>query len=91
MYLKDDLQRQFYIEMCIMERWSTRKLQQKIDGMLYERTAISKKPKQLIKQEIKDLRDEDKLTPDLVFRDPYFLNFLGLKNTFRKGTLKMRF
>ena len=88
MYLKDDLQRQFYIEMCIMERWSTRKLQQKIDGMLYERTAISKKPKQLIKQEIKDLRDEDKLTPDLVFRDPYFLNFLGLKNTFSERNLE---
>lgn len=88
MYLKDDLQRQFYIEMCIMERWSTRKLQQKIDGMLYERTAISKKPKQLIKQEIEELRDEDKLTPDLVFRDPYFLNFLGLKNTFSERNLE---
>ena len=88
MYLKDDLQRQFYMEMCILERWSTRKLQEKIDGMLYERTAISKKPKQLIKQEIKELRDEDKLTPDLVFRDPYFLNFLGLKNTFNEKNLE---
>ncbi|MDQ6755321.1 MAG: PDDEXK nuclease domain-containing protein [Bacteroidota bacterium] len=88
MYLKDDLQRQFYMEMCILERWSTRKLQEKIDGMLYERTAISKKPKQLIKQEIEELRDEDKLTPDLVFRDPYFLNFLGLKNTFSEKNLE---
>ena len=88
MYLKDDLQRQFYMEMCILEKWSTRKLQQKIDGMLYERTAISKKPKQLIKQEIKGLRDEDKLTPDLVFRDPYFLDFLGLKNTFSEKNLE---
>lgn len=88
MYLKDDLKRQFYMEMCILERWSTRKLQEKIDGMLYERTAISKKPKQLIKQEIKELRDEDKLTPDLVFRDPYFLNFLGLKNTFNEKNLE---
>lgn len=88
MYLKEDLQRQFYMEMCILERWSTRKLQQKIDGMLYERTAISKKPKQLIKQEIKELRDEDKLTPDLVFRDPYFLDFLGLKNTFSEKNLE---
>jgi len=88
MYMKDDLQRQFYMEMCILERWSTRKLQEKIDGMLYERTAISKKPKQLIKQEIKELRDEDKLTPDLVFRDPYFLNFHGLKNTFSEKNLE---
>lgn len=27
----------------------------------------------------KKLREEDKLTPDMVFRDPYFLDFLGLK------------
>lgn len=74
--------------MCILERWSTRKLQEKIEGMLYERTAISKKPKQLIKQGIKKLRDEDKLMPDLVFRDPCFLDFLGLKNTFSEKNLE---
>ena len=88
MYLKDDLQREFYIELCIIERWSTRKLQERIDSMLYERTAISKKPKLLIKKEIKELREEDKLTPDLVFRDPYFLDFLGLKNTFSEKNLE---
>ena len=88
MYLKDDLQSEFYIEMCIHERWSTRKLREKIDGMLYERTAISKKPAQLIKHEIKQLREEDKLTPDLVFKDPYFLNFLGLKNTYSEKDLE---
>lgn len=63
MYLKDELQREFYMEMCIMEKWSTRKLKEKIDGMLYERTAISKKPGQLIKQEIKDLREQDTSLP----------------------------
>jgi predicted nuclease of restriction endonuclease-like (RecB) superfamily len=88
MYLKDELQRQFYMEMCVLERWSTRKLQERIDSMLYERTAISKKPKQLIKQEIKQLREEDKLIPDMVFRDPYFLDFLGLKNTFSEKNLE---
>ena len=88
MYLKDELQREFYMEMCIMEKWSTRKLKEKIDGILYERTAISKKPGQLIKHEIKDLREQDTLTPDLVFRDPYFLNFLGLKNTFSEKNLE---
>lgn len=88
MYLKDELQREFYIEMCIQERWSTRTLREKIDSMLYERTAISKKPQQLIKQEIKQLRDDDKLTPDLVFRDPYLLNFLGLKDTYTEKNLE---
>ncbi len=36
--LKDDLQRNFYAEMCRIERWSVRTLRKKIDGMLYERT-----------------------------------------------------
>lgn len=88
MYLKNDLQREFYMEMSIRERWSTRKLQDKIDSMLYERTAISKKPEQLIKDEIKGLREKDALTPDLVFRDPYILNFLGLKDTYSEKNLE---
>ena len=81
-YLDDPLQRDFYAEMCRMENWSTRTLEQKIKSMLYERTAISKKPDKLIKQELAALRREDKLTPDLVFRDPYILDFLGLKDTY---------
>jgi predicted nuclease of restriction endonuclease-like (RecB) superfamily len=80
--LKDELQREFYAEMCRVERWSVRTLREKIASVLYERTAISKKPDKLIKQELKSLRDEGKLTPDLVFRDPYVLDFLGLKDTY---------
>ena len=69
----DPLQRDFYAEMCRLERWSVRTLRSKIQGMLYERTGISKKPVELAKQELKKLRGEDRLTPDLVFRDPYLL------------------
>jgi len=86
--LKDDLQRDFYAEMCRIERWSVRTLRKKIDGMLYERTAISKKPEKLVKKELAALRDEDRLTPDLVFRDPYFLDFLGLKDTYSEKDLE---
>ncbi len=86
--IKDDLQRDFYAEMCRIERWSVRTLRKKIDGMLYERTAISKKPEELVKKELSALRDEDRLTPDLVFRDPYFLDFLGLKDTFSEKDLE---
>jgi predicted nuclease of restriction endonuclease-like (RecB) superfamily len=79
---KDNLQREFYAEMCRVERWSVRLLRKKIASMLYERTALSKKPAELAKKELADLREEDKLTPDLVFRDPYLLDFLGLKDTY---------
>lgn len=81
-YIDDPLKRDFYTEMCRVERWSTRTLEKKISSMLYERTALSKKADSLIRHEIKSLRDEDKLTPDLVFRDPYFLDFLGLKDRY---------
>lgn len=86
--LEDNLKRDFYAEMCRIERWSTRTLQQKIDGMLYERTALSKKPDQLIRQELDALREEDKLTPDLVFQDPYLLDFLGLRDTYSEKDLE---
>jgi predicted nuclease of restriction endonuclease-like (RecB) superfamily len=81
-YLDDPLKRDFYAEMCRMERWSTRTLEKKINSMLFERTALSKKPDELIRNELDELRAEDKLTPDLVFRDPYFLDFLGLKDRY---------
>lgn len=43
--MDDDLKRDFYAEMCRIEKWSTRTLENKIGGMLYERTALSKKRK----------------------------------------------
>jgi predicted nuclease of restriction endonuclease-like (RecB) superfamily len=87
-YLQDSLQRDFYAEMCRIERWSTRTLQKRIGSMLYERTALSKKPEDLGRIELDALREEDKLTPDLVFRDPYFLDFLGLKGAFQEKDLE---
>lgn len=76
--IEDQLKRDFYAEMCRVERWSTRTLKHKIGHLLYERTAVSKKPDELIEQDISALRDDDRLTADMVFRDPYFLDFLGL-------------
>jgi len=86
--LDDSLKSDFYAEMCRIERWSVRTLREKIFGMLFERTALSKKPVELAKQELIKLREEDKLTPDLVFRDPYFLDFLGLKDTYSEKDLE---
>lgn len=87
-YLKLPLQKDFYAEMCRIERWSVRTLRQKIGSMLYERTALSKRPEELARIELDALRDEDKLTPDLVFRDPYFLDFLGLTGAFQEKDLE---
>ena len=86
--LDDPLKRDFYAEMCRIERWSTRMLEKKIGGMLFERTALSRKPEKLAAMELKKLREEDKLTPDLVFRDPYLLGFLGLKDSYVEKDLE---
>jgi predicted nuclease of restriction endonuclease-like (RecB) superfamily len=87
-YIEDPLAREFYTEMCRLERWSVRTLQAKIQGMLFERTALSKKPEDLARMELAALRDEDRMTPDLVFRSPYFLDFLGLSDTFSEKDLE---
>ena len=86
--IKDSLRREFYAEMCRVERWNTRTLQKKIQSMLFERTALSRRPRQLAQVELKALRERDQLTPDLVFRDPYFLDFLGLKDTYAERDLE---
>jgi predicted nuclease of restriction endonuclease-like (RecB) superfamily len=86
--LKDSRQRDFYAEMCRLENWSVRTLRAKIDGMLFERTGLSRKPAELAAQELQALRDEDRLTPDLVFRDPYVLDFLGLHDSYSERELE---
>ncbi len=86
--LDKPMQREFYAEMCRVERWSVSTLRKKIGGMLYERTALSRKPSKLAALELKQLREEDKLTPDLIFRDPYLLDFLGLKDSYAEKDLE---
>ena len=87
-YIGDPLKRDFYTQMCRVERWSTRTLKAKINGMLFERTAISRKPVKLAEQELIALRDENRMTPDIVFRDPYLLHFLGLADTYSERDLE---
>jgi len=81
-FVPDPIAREFYARMCITERWSVRTLRQKIGGLLFERTAISRKPEALAVQELEALRTEDRMSADLVFRDHYVLDFLGLKDTY---------
>jgi predicted nuclease of restriction endonuclease-like (RecB) superfamily len=85
---EDPLKRDYYAEMCRLERWSVRTLRAKVGGMLFERTALSKKPEALARRELAELRDEDRLSPDLVFRDPYFLDFLGLQDSYSEKDLE---
>lgn len=86
--IDDELQRTFYLTMAADQRWSKRTLKAKIDGMLYERTAIAKQPEAVISHDLDKLRNERKMSADLVFQDPYVLDFLGLHGNYSERDLE---
>lgn len=86
--LKKPLEREFYAEMCRIERWSVRTLRERIGGQLYLRTALTKQPEALIKAELDKLHAGGPMTPDMVFRDPYMLDFLGLPDGYSERDLE---
>lgn len=75
--IDDNLKRDFYAEMCRVQRWSVRALQKQLNSMLYERIALSKQPECVIKSQLNTLKNDDLMTPELTFKEPYFLNFIG--------------
>lgn len=86
--IEDELKRDFYAVMCKNENWSVRTLRERKKSMLYERTAISKRPEETIKNEIEELQDNRKMSLDMFYRDPYLLDFLGLKDTYSEKDLE---
>ncbi|TDO08721.1 PDDEXK nuclease domain-containing protein [Halomonas ventosae] len=87
-YLDDSLKREFYIELCQLEGWSSRQLQERIQSMLFERSAISKKPEQTIQHELSTLRRGGQASPALLLKDPYLLDFLGLNDRYLERDLE---
>ncbi|MGK5091900.1 PDDEXK nuclease domain-containing protein [Deltaproteobacteria bacterium TL4] len=86
--IEDDVKREFYISMCANARWSVRLLRERMDNMLYERTAISKQPDALIQQELALLQQQKPVTSQLFLKDPYLLDFLDLKDNFTEKDLE---
>jgi len=87
-YIDDPLKRDFYIEISRIEKWSVRNLQERINSMLFERTAISRKPEETAADDLKALREHGEISSDLIFRDPYFLDFLGLSDRYSEKDLE---
>jgi predicted nuclease of restriction endonuclease-like (RecB) superfamily len=86
--VEDPLKREFYVTMCANERWSVRVLRDRMNGMLFERTAIAKKPEFVIRQELEKLAKDQATEPKLFIKDPYFLDFLDLKDNFSEKDLE---
>jgi len=80
--------RDFYITMVMQERWSTRILNERINSQLFERTAISKKPESTIINELKNLSESGNINQDILFKDPYILDFLDLNDSYLEEDLE---
>jgi len=81
-YIDDPLKRSFYMELCRLEKWSTRQLSERLNSMLYERTALSKKPEETIAYDLEKIHADQQLTPEFVLKDPYLLDFLDLNDRY---------
>ncbi len=86
--IDDPLKRDFYSQMAQIEKWSTRLLSERIDSMLFERTALSKKPEETIRLELEALAARGDLTPAMVMKDPYVLDFLELNDHYLEKDLE---
>ncbi len=86
-YIDDTLKREFYIGMIKLDKWSTRVLKDRIDSQLYERTALSKKPDELIEYEIEKLHGGE-VSPNIILKDPYILDFLELNDRYLEKDLE---
>ena len=82
------LKRDFYTSMAVQERWSTRTLDERIGALLFERTAISKKPDDTIVAELSELRNSGQYNQELLLKDPYVLDFLGLNDRYLEKDLE---
>lgn len=87
-YIQDSLKRDFYLQMCRQEGWSTRVLQERLDSQLFERTALSQRPESLLAQELASLREGGELKAAFVLKDPYVLDFLGLNDRYMEKDLE---
>ena len=85
--MEDNLKIEFYAQLSALDKWSVRTLRNRIDSMLFERTALSKKPDELISYEIEKLK-EGVVTPNMVLKDPYVLDFLELNDRYLEKDLE---
>jgi len=85
--VEDITKRLFYQQMCIAEHWSVRTLRQKENAMLFERTVIAAKPDDVVAQQLQTISSGN-ITPDLVFKNTYILDFLGLSGYYSEKDLE---
>ena len=86
--IKDNTKRLFYQQMGIAEHWSIRQLREKQDEMFYERSLIASKSEDEIIKTLKKVTTEH-LEPDVVLKNSYVLDFLGLSGYYSETDLEI--
>lgn len=85
--IENGTKRLFYQQMAIAEIWSVRKLRQKQDEMLFERTLISSKSEKEIVNTLENISPKS-IVPEVVFKSSYILDYLGLRNFYSEKDLE---
>jgi predicted nuclease of restriction endonuclease-like (RecB) superfamily len=76
--VEDVSKRQFYAQLAVHHQWNVRTLRKEVDAMLFERSALATKPETEISKTLTELETRKELSPELVFKNTYVLDFLNL-------------
>ena len=79
--------RNFYHEEAIRGGWSVRQLNRQIESQFFERTLLSKNKAGMLRKG-QTGKPEDVITPEESIKDPYVLEFLGLKDEYSESELE---
>jgi predicted nuclease of restriction endonuclease-like (RecB) superfamily len=85
--VKNENARTFYETEALRGGWSVRQLDRQIESQFYERTALSKNKAAMLQRGAK-ARPADKVAPEEEIKDPYILEFLGLKDEYSETDLE---
>jgi len=85
--ISDPMQRHFYFEQAAGQHWSKRELRRQIDRGLFERVALSRDTSHLVARE-KQTGPAEIVRYEDIFKDPYVLDFLGLKGAYSEKDLE---
>lgn len=79
--------REFYQAEALRGGWTIRQLNRQIESQFYERTALSKDKSKMLRRGSTQL-STDPVTPEEEIKDPYFLEFLALKDEYSETDLE---
>lgn len=86
--ISDELKREYYTLIAAQNKWRVRDLREQTEKMLFERTVLSKQSENEIKQQLKDLKNQNQMNPDLIFKNTYILDFLNLPQLYNESDLE---